>query len=105
MEIAGLIDTLADYRDENALRRLNGAEAEEYNAKRLDPPAIGAEGLEIHDGGNIVIADTPASFAHHCLELLDNAVARQAITGQASRIVAEKYSWESVTTQFERLLA
>jgi glycosyltransferase involved in cell wall biosynthesis len=66
--------------------------------------AIGAEGLEIHDGGNIAIADTPAAFAKRCLDLLDNAAARHAIAQNASRIVAEKYSWESVTKQFERLL-
>jgi glycosyltransferase involved in cell wall biosynthesis len=60
--------------------------------------------LEIHDGGNIAIADTPAAFAKRCLDLLDNAPARHAIAQNASRIVAEKYSWESVTKQFERLL-
>ncbi len=67
--------------------------------------AVGAEGLEIHDGGNIAIADTPADFAKRCLDLLDNPAARRDMAGNASKIVAEKYSWESVTTQFDRLLA
>lgn len=67
--------------------------------------AVGAEGLEIHDGANIAIADTPQDFARRCLDLLDNAQARRDMAAHASRIVAEKYSWESVTSQFERLLA
>jgi glycosyltransferase involved in cell wall biosynthesis len=66
--------------------------------------AVGAEGLEIHDGANIAIADTPADFARRCLELLDDAEARRAIANTAQRIVAEKYSWDSVTAQFERYL-
>ena len=33
-----LLDALADYRDANALKRLNGAEREEYVAAGLEPP-------------------------------------------------------------------
>jgi glycosyltransferase involved in cell wall biosynthesis len=66
---------------------------------------VGAEGLEIHDGGNIAIADPPDAFARRCVELLDSPEARRAMAASASRIVADKYSWDSVTTQFERLLS
>ena len=66
---------------------------------------VGAEGLEIHDGGNIALADNPADFARRCLELLDSVESRHLMATAASQIVAEKYSWESVTTQFEQLLA
>jgi general secretion pathway protein K len=38
-EITGLLDKLGDYRDANSMRRLNGAEAEEYASARLEPPA------------------------------------------------------------------
>lgn len=37
--VATLLDTLADYRDGNTLKRLNGAEREEYAAAGLPPPA------------------------------------------------------------------
>ena len=38
-EISRLSDALADYRDRNTSKRVNGAEAEEYAAAGLDPPA------------------------------------------------------------------
>lgn len=37
--VAALLDTLADYRDNNTLKRLNGAERDEYAAVGLPPPA------------------------------------------------------------------
>ncbi len=37
--VAALLDTLADYRDANSLKRLNGAERAEYAAAGLAPPA------------------------------------------------------------------
>jgi general secretion pathway protein K len=37
--VAALLDTLADYRDSNRVRRLNGAEREEYAAAGLAPPS------------------------------------------------------------------
>lgn len=36
--VAALLDTLADYRDNNTLKRLNGAEREEYAAAAMPPP-------------------------------------------------------------------
>jgi glycosyltransferase involved in cell wall biosynthesis len=67
--------------------------------------AIGAEGLEVHDGANILLADTPADFARRCVELLDDSPRRAAIADRAAAMVRDKYSWDSVTGQFERLLA
>lgn len=66
---------------------------------------VGAEGLEIHDGKNIAIADSAQAFAQRCLDLLDSAQARLSMSAIASRMVADRYSWESVTRQFEALLA
>jgi general secretion pathway protein K len=37
-DVARLLDTLGDYRDDNALRRLNGAESAEYLAAGRPPP-------------------------------------------------------------------
>jgi polysaccharide biosynthesis protein PslH len=77
---------------------------------------IGAEGLEVHplgaggavgaaaDCGNIAIADDPQAFAARCVQLLRNPVERVRMVEQAFAMVAEKYSWESVTRQFEALL-
>lgn len=66
--------------------------------------SIAAEGLEVHPGEDICIADTPTAFAEACLELLGDAGARARIAQAAWALVSENYSWERVTSAFERLL-
>jgi glycosyltransferase involved in cell wall biosynthesis len=66
--------------------------------------AIGAEGLVYHDGGDILIANTPESFSGACLALLSNEVRREAIIANAWEMVASHFSWEQVTKQFEDIL-
>src|SRR6185369_3119371 len=67
--------------------------------------SIGAEGLTIHPPSDIRIADTAEEFAAQCVELLENPQQRVAIAGAAWTMVAERFSWESVAQQFERILA
>ena len=65
---------------------------------------IGAEGLEIEDGRNIAIADDAALFADRCVDLLNDPAACRLMAARALEIVSERYTWEVVTAQFERLL-
>jgi glycosyltransferase involved in cell wall biosynthesis len=65
---------------------------------------IGAEGLEVQSSDNVYLADTPESFANRCVELLTSTDRRAAMAEAAWRMVAEKYSWETVTAEFERIL-
>jgi glycosyltransferase involved in cell wall biosynthesis len=65
---------------------------------------IGAEGLDIHNGEDIHIADSAADFAGRCLELLDDPGARQRMADAAWAMVSSRYSWEVVSRRFEELL-
>lgn len=65
---------------------------------------IGAEGLDIRHGQNILIADSAEDFANASLELLENEPARQRITDAAWDLVQTRYSWDVVCGQFEALL-
>jgi glycosyltransferase involved in cell wall biosynthesis len=65
---------------------------------------IGAEGLDVSHPANIRLADTPADFAGQCLSLLDDVSQRQAEAGEALRLVTSRFSWDVVTSQFEKLL-
>jgi sugar transferase (PEP-CTERM/EpsH1 system associated) len=65
---------------------------------------IGAEGLDVRDGENIWIADTPEDFADRCVELLADGGARRAIADRAWEMVSTCYSWEVVSRKFEQLL-
>jgi len=66
---------------------------------------IGAEGLEVQDGRNICVADSADTFANSCCELLDSAERRTVMSDYAASVVEARYSWDSVTAQFEELLA
>ena len=65
---------------------------------------IGAEGLDILDGENIAIGDTPDDLARKCLALLDDKTARCRMAATAWEMVATRYSWEVVSQKFEKLL-
>lgn len=90
------------------LRIGGGTRLKIYEAMAASVPVvstkIGAEGLEIEDGASIAIANDAAAFAGRCVDLLNDPAACQRMARRALEIVGERYSWESVTTQFERLL-
>jgi sugar transferase (PEP-CTERM/EpsH1 system associated) len=63
---------------------------------------IGAEGLPVVDGRDLVIADAPAPFASAVTRLLANATERDALAREASRHVRAEFSWSSVAEHFIR---
>jgi len=65
---------------------------------------IGAEGLPVTSGVDIVLADAPQSFADAVCRLMDSHEERQRIGNEARKLVEEKYSWESVAQQVQNIL-
>ncbi len=55
--------------------------------------SVGAEGLPVVDGENIVIADSENDFADRVKELLRDANKRHRIAESGYRMVTENYSW------------
>ncbi|MGE5222655.1 MAG: glycosyltransferase family 4 protein [Omnitrophica WOR_2 bacterium] len=77
-------------------------------AMALKTPVIatskGAEGIEIQNGKNILIADTPKAFAQAVIELLKNPDLRRELSTNAFRLVQEKYDWAVVMPRFLSLV-
>lgn len=65
---------------------------------------VGAEGLSVHPPQDIRIADTSEQFAQACVELLENPALRRAQVDSAWQLVTERFSWDRVALDFERLL-
>jgi glycosyltransferase involved in cell wall biosynthesis len=90
------------------LRIGGGTRLKIYEAMAARAPvvstAIGAEGLDISDGENIYIADSPQLFAERCLVLLDSATERETLSAAAWNLVASKYSWDVAARSMEQLL-
>ena len=64
---------------------------------------IGAEGLPIKDGHDIVLADDPAPFAAAVVRLLRNVRERRALEQAALRTV-EDYAWPVVARELDTAL-
>jgi len=65
---------------------------------------IGAEGLAVQPGVEILLADDPAPFAECCLRVLEDSVARTRMAQAARGRVSSCFSWEAAALAFERLL-
>ncbi len=66
---------------------------------------LGAEGLPVRHGKNILLADEPHDFAAAVVTLLRDP-ARRAALGEAARtLVQENYSWTRVAADFSAILA
>ena len=69
---------------------------------------IGAEGLEVEDNKNILIADEWDEFANKIIALLNNNHLAKKIGANGRKLVEEKYNWKNVVEKqirvYEKLL-
>jgi glycosyltransferase involved in cell wall biosynthesis len=72
--------------------------------KAVVSTSIGAEGLPIQHGRNIVIADSADEFASGVIEILQDPVRRRELGRAARQLVAQKYGWDAVGRHFESAL-
>jgi sugar transferase (PEP-CTERM/EpsH1 system associated) len=74
-------------------------------AKAIVSTAVGAEGLPVTAGRDIVIADEPAQFARAIVRLLGNDAERERIGAAARALVVQRYDWKTVAGNLEAALA
>lgn len=86
------------------LRIGGGTRIKVYEAMALGAPVIsttiGAEGLDITHGKNLLLGDTAEAFANETVALLTDPARAAAIAAEARRHVAENYSWGRVSEIF-----
>jgi glycosyltransferase involved in cell wall biosynthesis len=86
------------------LRIGGGTRIKIYEAMAMGVPVlsttIGAEGLDVTHGENILLTDTAEVMANEAIRLLENSVLAGQIAATARRHVAEKYSWARVAGIF-----
>jgi polysaccharide biosynthesis protein PslH len=73
-------------------------------SKAVVSTSIGAEGLPVGNGENILLADSPEDFARSVVSLLRDPSQRQRLGTSARTLVQEKYSWAKVAEDFARTL-
>ena len=68
--------------------------------KAIVSTTIGAEGLPVTNGANIVLEDTAEGFASKVIELLENPERRRQIGEAARALVVDHYTWDVAARRF-----
>lgn len=64
---------------------------------------VGAGGLEVEIGRDMVLAETPEDFLLETQTLLSNQNLRTSIVKSARKVIEKSYSWEIIARQLERV--
>jgi glycosyltransferase involved in cell wall biosynthesis len=73
-------------------------------ARAVVSTTVGAEGLPVSDGRDIVIADTAPAFAEAVVTLMRDPARRVQLEGAARNLVVTRYDWSAVAGQLEDAL-
>jgi glycosyltransferase involved in cell wall biosynthesis len=113
IEIVGTVPSVLEYLNRAAvvvvpLRAGGGTRLKIYEAmaaaKAVVSTTVGAEGLDVTHGHDIVLADEPEGFAGEVVRLLRSPGDRRRLEDQALA-TASRYDWSEVAAQLEAVLA
>jgi glycosyltransferase involved in cell wall biosynthesis len=112
IEVTGSVPSVQPHLQEAAvvvvpLRIGGGTRLKIYEAmavgKAVVSTSIGAEGLDVHDGRDIVLADGPSTFAQAVQLLLNDAAIRSKYE-RAAWELAQLYGWPAIGKKFADVL-
>jgi glycosyltransferase involved in cell wall biosynthesis len=111
--VTGFVDDIKPYIEESEVvvvplrigsgTRLKILEAMAM-AKAIVSTAVGAEGLHVTDGKNIMLADTPEMFAAKVTSVLGDPRLRQSLESEACWLVEQEYAWDVIGRKIKELL-
>jgi glycosyltransferase involved in cell wall biosynthesis len=91
------------------LRIAGGTRLKIYEAMAMEKPvvstSVGAEGLPVRDGEDIVLADTPGAFAAAVIRLLADRACADALGRRAADVVRTEFGWTRVAERFADICA
>ncbi len=109
--VTGFVDDIRPYLDEAAvmvvpIRIGSGTRLKILDAmamgKAIVSTSVGCEGINVSDGRNILIADTPEDFTNKTIELLKNEDLRSNLGKNALKL-AKSYDWNLIWKKQELL--
>lgn len=113
VEVTGTVPSVVEHLREAAvvvvpLRIGGGTRLKIFEAmatgKAVVSTTVGAEGLDVHHGEDILLADDAESFADSVVRLLRDGEARRRME-RAARALAAQYDWEVIAARFAEALA
>jgi glycosyltransferase involved in cell wall biosynthesis len=111
MTVTGTVDDVRPFIDDASLyivplRAGGGTRLKIFEAlamgKAVVSTTVGAEGLAVTPGRDVVIADRPDDFARAVTALLRDPARRQALGRAGRQLVQSRHSWEQVSLDFDR---
>jgi glycosyltransferase involved in cell wall biosynthesis len=112
IKITGRVDDIREYVARAAayvvpIRVGGGTRLKIYEAMAMGKPVIstsvGAEGLPVRDGEELLIADDPQEFAKAVVRVLRDPSLAKGLGERARAIVCEKFEWEHAANAFARI--
>jgi polysaccharide biosynthesis protein PslH len=112
IEVTGTVPSILGYLERAAtvivpLRIGGGTRLKIYEAmamgKAIVSTSIGAEGLDVHPGRDIMLADTPGEFAGGVIRFLKDEPLRWQYGDEAAKTAAQ-YDWSVIARKFEDVL-
>jgi polysaccharide biosynthesis protein PslH len=112
VQVTGTVPSVAEYLREATLvvvplRIGGGTRLKIFEAmamgKAVISTSIGAEGLDVQSGRDLILADDPAPFAEAILSLLRDAGLRQKYERAAAKLAAQ-YDWSNIVQRFAAVL-
>jgi sugar transferase (PEP-CTERM/EpsH1 system associated) len=107
--VTGRVDDVRPYMERAAayvvpLRIGGGTRLKIYEAmameKAIVSTTIGAEGLPVNDGSELLLADNAESFAASVVRVLKDPTLARNIGSRAATTVREQFGWEQVAQRF-----
>jgi glycosyltransferase involved in cell wall biosynthesis len=107
--VTGRVDDVRPYMQTASvyvvpIRIGGGTRLKIYEAMAMGLPivstTIGAEGLPVRDGLDLVLGDTPKDFAARVVELLSDEVRARAISVRAAELVRQHFGWGRAAARF-----
>lgn len=78
-----------------------------YEAMAMEKPivstTVGAEGLPVKNGEELILADTPEAFSDALVRVLTNENVAQEFGARAARVVREQFGWDKVSASFAEI--
>ena len=112
VEVTGRVPSVVEHLREAAvvvvpLRVGGGTRLKIYEAmavgKAVVSTTVGAEGLDVHHGRDMILADSPVRFAEFVITLLSDADLRGR-QGRAAADLAANYGWPRIARKFSEVL-
>jgi glycosyltransferase involved in cell wall biosynthesis len=110
--VTGRVEDVRPYMGKAAayivpIRIGGGTRLKIYEAMAMEKPVIsttiGAEGLPVRDGAELLLADTPEAFAEQVVSVITNDELRRELGLRAAAAVRSRFGWNKVAAIFAEI--